>query len=99
MHSILETVGDCVLFVWRALREGFRRPFEFKELIAQIDEIGSKSVPLIVACGLALGLVMSLHTRASMVRFGASSMIPAVLTIAFFREMGPLVTGLLVAGR
>jgi len=42
---------------------------------------------------------MSLHTRASLTRFGAASMIPAVMTIAFFRELGPLVTGLLVAGR
>lgn len=99
MRSILETVGDCVFFAGRAVRDGFRRPFEWKETISQIDEIGSRSVPLILACGLALGIVMSLHTRASMVRFGASSMIPAVLTIAFFREMGPLVTGLLVAGR
>jgi len=46
-----------------------------------------------------LGIVMSVHTRESMVRFGAASMIPAVLTIAFFRELGPLLTGLLVAGR
>lgn len=99
MGSILETVGDCVLFAGRALRDGLRRPFELKEIILQIEEIGSRSILLIVACGLALGLVMSLHTRASMVRFGASSMIPAVLTIAFFREIGPLVTGLLVAGR
>lgn len=99
MHSILETVGDYVLFSWRSFRDGFRHPFEFQETIRQIDEIGSRSVPLILACGLALGMVMSLHTRVSMVRFGASSLIPAVLTVAFFREMGPLVTGLLVAGR
>lgn len=99
MTRVLELIGDCVLFGWRAIRDGVHKPFEFKETARQIDEIGARSVPLILSCGLALGIVMSLHTRASMVRFGAASMIPAVLTITFFRELGPLVTGLLVAGR
>lgn len=81
------------------MRDGVRRPFELQETIRQLAEIGSRSVPLVLSCGLALGVVMSLQTRASLVRFGAASMIPAVLTIAFFREIGPLVTGLLVAGR
>ncbi len=99
MTKLLESIGDCVLFGWRVFREGIRRPFELPEFAKQIVDIGSRSVPLIVACGLALGVVMSVHTRASMVRFGAESMIPAVLTISFFRELGPLVSGLLVAGR
>jgi phospholipid/cholesterol/gamma-HCH transport system permease protein len=99
MIKLLESIGDCVLFGWRVFRECLRRPLELKELANQVAEIGSRSVPLIVACGLALGVVMSVHTRASMVRFGAESMIPAVLTISFFLELGPLVTGLLVAGR
>ncbi|MEO5926408.1 MAG: ABC transporter permease [Bryobacteraceae bacterium] len=99
MTKALETIGDCALFGYRILREAARPPYELRELARQIVEIGSRSVPLIVSCGLALGIVMSVHTRESMVRFGAASMIPAVLTIAFFRELGPLVTGLLVAGR
>lgn len=99
MTKLFESIGECILFGGRALRNFFTAPFEFRELNRQIKEIGSRSVPLIVSCGLALGVVMSVHTRASMVRFGAASMIPAVLTIAFFRELGPLVTGLLVAGR
>jgi phospholipid/cholesterol/gamma-HCH transport system permease protein len=99
MTKIFESIGDCILFGWRIFREGFRRPFELNELARQVVEIGSRSVPLVLSCGLALGVVMSVHTRTSMVRFGAASMIPAVMTIAFFRELGPLVTGLLVAGR
>jgi phospholipid/cholesterol/gamma-HCH transport system permease protein len=83
----------------RVIRDCFHSPFEFEETGRQIVEIGSGSAPLIVACGLAIGVVMSLQTRASMTRFGAASMIPAVLTIAMFRELGPLVTGLLVSGR
>lgn len=97
--TFLEAAGEFSLFGGRAIRDAFRRPFEIQEIGHQIVEIGSRSVPLIIPCGMALGIVMSLHTRASLARFGASSMIPAALTIATFRELGPMVTGLLVAGR
>jgi phospholipid/cholesterol/gamma-HCH transport system permease protein len=97
--NLLEITGDVGLFGMRVVRNIFHAPFEIEETGRQIVEIGTRSVPLIVACGLAIGVVMSLHTRASMTRFGAASMIPAVLTIAMFRELGPLVTGLLVSGR
>jgi phospholipid/cholesterol/gamma-HCH transport system permease protein len=97
--TFLETAGEFGLFAGRVVRDALRRPFEIREIGRQIREIGTRSVPLIVPCGIALGIVMSLHTRASLVRFGASSLIPAALTIATFRELGPMVTGLLVAGR
>ncbi len=83
----------------RVFRNIFKLPLETAETGRQIVEIGSRSAALIICCGFAMGIVMDLHTRASMVRFGASSMIPAVMTIAFFREMGPLIAGLLIAGR
>lgn len=97
--TFLETAGDFGLFGGRVVRDAFRRPFEVQEIGRQIVEIGTRSVPLIIPCGMALGIVLSLHTRSSLVRFGASSLIPAAMTIATFRELGPMVTGLLVAGR
>ena len=97
--KFLETAGEFGLFSGRVVRDALRRPFEIREIGRQIREIGTRSVPLIIPCGMALGIVMSLHTRASLVRFGASSLIPAALTIATFRELGPMVTGLLVAGQ
>jgi phospholipid/cholesterol/gamma-HCH transport system permease protein len=97
--DFLESTGELGLFGVRVVRDFFHGPFEAKELARQILEVGSRSVPLIVACGFAVGVVLSLHTRASMTRFGAGSMIPALLTIAMFRELGPLVCGLLISGR
>jgi phospholipid/cholesterol/gamma-HCH transport system permease protein len=97
--KVLEATGELGLFGARVVREFFRAPFEFDEVVEQLQEIGSRSVPLIAACGFAVGVVLSLHTRASMTRFGAASMIPALLTIAMFRELGPLMCGLLVSGR
>jgi phospholipid/cholesterol/gamma-HCH transport system permease protein len=97
--NFLETTGEMWLFGARVVRDLFHRPFELEEIGRQILEVGSRSVPLIAACGFAVGVVLSLHTRASMTRFGAASMIPALLTIAMFRELGPLVAGLLISGR
>ena len=55
-------------------------------------------MPLIGASGFAVGVVLSLHTRASLERFGAEALVPAGLGIALIRETGPLTAGLLLAG-
>lgn len=97
--SPLSAVGDAALFAMRAARELFRPPYEFRESIRQLYELGFKSAPLIAVSGLAIGVVLSMHTRASLQRFGAESMIPAGLAIALVRETGPLTAGLLLSGR
>jgi phospholipid/cholesterol/gamma-HCH transport system permease protein len=97
-HS-LEWVGELGHFIWQVCRATVTRPFEGRELIRQIDEIGSKSLPLVVMAGAAIGAVLSLETRDSLVRFGAKSMLPAAVVFAIVHEMGPIVTGLVVSGR
>ncbi len=77
----------------------FRAPLELGETARQVFELGWRSLPLIAAAGFAVGAVMSMHTRASLERFGAEALIPAGLALALFKETGPLVTGLLFAGR
>jgi phospholipid/cholesterol/gamma-HCH transport system permease protein len=97
--AALAWVGEVSLFGARALIEAFRPPYEFREIARHTFEIGWKSTPLITTAGFAIGVVLSMHTRASLERFGAEAMIPAGLAIALVRETGPLVTALLVAGR
>jgi phospholipid/cholesterol/gamma-HCH transport system permease protein len=99
LTNVLEMVGKVGLFGLRAAIGSFRRPFEGGQIVRQLGEIGSKSLPLVIASGFALGAVMTFHTRSTLVMFGATSIIPAVQALAFFLEIGPLVTGLLVAGR
>jgi len=99
LTNVFELAGKVSLFGLRAAVDSFRRPFEGEQIVSQLAEIGSKSLPLVIACGFALGAVMTLHTRSTLVMFGAASIIPAVQALAFFLEIGPLVTGLLVAGR
>lgn len=76
-----------------------RRPFELTEIVRQIYMIGWRSLPLVAMSGVAIGVVLSMHTRATMERFGAEALIPAALAIALIAETGPLMTGLLVSGR
>ena len=97
--ALLAAVGELSLFGARALLEAFRPPYEFREVIRHIFEIGWRSTPLVATSGFAIGVVLSMHTRASLERFGAEAMIPAGLAIALVRETGPLVTALLVSGR
>src|SRR5690606_17126049 len=95
----LAGVGDAALFAARALREAVRPPYEVRETLRQLYELGCRSVPLIAVSGFAVGVVLSMHTRSSLARFGAEGLIPAGLAIALVRETGPLVAGLLLAGR
>jgi phospholipid/cholesterol/gamma-HCH transport system permease protein len=97
--SLLADAGDLSLFAFKAAREIVTPPFEFRETLRQLQELGLRSAPLIAVSGLAVGVVMSLHTRATLERFGAESMIPAGLAIALIRETGPLTAGLLLSGR
>ena len=97
--SFLAGVGDVALFASKALRSVWTPPFEVGETIRQIYELGFRSAPLIAVSGMAVGVVLSMHTRASLERFGAESMIPAGLAIALVRETGPLPAGLLLSGR
>ena len=97
--AALAGVGEISLFGLRALREAVLPPYEFGEIARHVFEIGWRSLPLIATSGFAIGIVLSMHTRASLERFGAEAMIPAGLAIALIRETGPLVTALLVAGR
>ncbi len=91
--------GGFCLFAGHVIRESLRPPFEWGELLKQVVSVGHRSVPLIILSGLAVGSVLSMHTRSTLERFGAEAMIPTALAFALVKETGPLVTGLLVAGR
>jgi len=95
----LAQVGVAAAFAFRVMRDAFRLPFEWNILWEEAADQGCRSLPLILAAGTSLGLVMTLHTRNELIRFGASASIPAVQALSFFVEIGPLVAGLLIAGR
>src|SRR5882724_7386295 len=77
----------------------FTRPVEGREFLRQLDSIGSKSLPLVALAGAATGAVLSMQTHDSLSRFGAKSMLPAVIFYSLIKETGPIITGLVVSGR
>jgi phospholipid/cholesterol/gamma-HCH transport system permease protein len=99
INGFLEWFGGLGIFTWRVMRSVAKPPFEGRELLRQLDEIGSKSFPLVALAGAAVGAVLALESRYSLVRFGAKSMLPAAVIFSIIHEMGPIVTGLVVSGR
>ncbi len=92
-------IGGVALFGARAIAGAFRPPYEGGEILRHLHHFGLRSMPLIATSGFAIGIVLSMHTRASLESFGAEAVIPAGLGLALVRETGPLTCGLLVAGR
>ena len=99
MRRYLEFIGNLGLFAQRAARRALVPPFELRMILQQIEVAGSGSLPLVLSAGFALGIVLAFHTESTLVRFGAQALIPTVQSLGFFNEIGPLVAGLLVAGR
>jgi phospholipid/cholesterol/gamma-HCH transport system permease protein len=97
--GFFELAGSLAVFGLRALIDAFRPPFELGEIARHVYQFGLRSMPLILSSGFAIGVVLSMHTRATLARFGAEAMIPAGLAVALIRETGPLTAGLLVSGR
>jgi phospholipid/cholesterol/gamma-HCH transport system permease protein len=99
IYRSLEWFGDLGDFSWKVIRATVTKPFEFREIVRQFDEIGSKSLPLVALAGAAVGTVLALESRSSLEHFGAKSMLPAAVLYSIIHEMGPVVTGLVVSGR
>jgi phospholipid/cholesterol/gamma-HCH transport system permease protein len=97
--SCVEWFGELGMFCRRMLRAAMLPPFEFRELIRQLDVVGARSFPLVALAGAATGVVLSLETRDSLSRFGAKSFLPAVIVFSIIKESGPVITGLVVSGR
>lgn len=97
--SFFEWIGNLGMFCVRLVSATITPPYEGKEFLRQFDELGSKSLPLVMLAGAATGVVLTLSTRDSLVRFGAKSFLPAVAIFSILKESGPIITALVVSGR
>ena len=98
-NNFLTDLSDFFLFIGRIIRETFSRDFEFKEFLLQCFQIGYKSLPLISVTGIIIGLVLTIQSRPALLSFGAVSMLPGMVAISLIREMGPVITALICAGK
>lgn len=98
-REIAVEIGEIALFTRRFFREVFNPPFEFKELLRQSYIIGNKSIFLVATTGFIMGLVLTLQTRPTMAQFGAEAWMPSMVGISIVREIGPVITALICAGK
>jgi phospholipid/cholesterol/gamma-HCH transport system permease protein len=99
LKEYFHQAGEISLFAWRFLTEFFRPPYEWKELLRQCYLIGNKSFGLVGATGFIMGIVLTLQTRPTLIEFGAESWMPSMVGIAIVREIGPVLTALICAGK
>jgi phospholipid/cholesterol/gamma-HCH transport system permease protein len=92
-------MAELARFSVNVFKEGIRPPYEFKEVLNQCYEIGIKSFVLVGVTAFILGLVLVMQSRPTMIEFGAGSYLPAMSSISIVREIGPLVTALICAGK
>jgi phospholipid/cholesterol/gamma-HCH transport system permease protein len=98
-HNFLTDFADFFLFLSQICKETFSRDFEFREFLRQSFKIGYKSLPLISVTGFIMGLVLTIQARPSLVHFGAVSLLPGMVAVSLIREMGPVITALICAGK
>ena len=92
-------IGCFFMFIWNILRSLFRMPFYFKQLFENMIEIGYFSIPVVGMTAIFTGAVLVLQSYTGFSRFSAESSIPNVVVISITRELGPVLAGLMVAGR
>lgn len=83
----------------RALGNLFRRPLYFADIIEQADLIGWGSLSIVMLAGLSTGAVLAQNSASTLERFGSLSLIGQLVSIGMVRQLGPIMTGLMVAGR
>ncbi|MBI3696363.1 MAG: ABC transporter permease [Acidobacteria bacterium] len=92
-------VQEFVLLSGRDIANLFRRPHYWTDVMLQMDIIGVGSLPLVVLVGLFTGAVLALQMFATLATFGASAQTGKMVAFSLVRELGPVLTSLMVAGR
>jgi phospholipid/cholesterol/gamma-HCH transport system permease protein len=99
LELFLNDVGNATAFVLKVVKNTFGKDFEFNQFLRQCFAIGNKSLALISVTGIIIGLVLTIQSRPVLVNFGAVSMLPGMVAISIIREMGPVITALICAGK
>ncbi len=92
-------MGRTSLFGIRFFKEVFSPPYEFKELLVQCYNIGFKSLFLVTVTGFIMGVVLTLQSRPTLAEFGAESWLPGMVALSLIREIAPVITALICAGK
>lgn len=99
LKNVFTDAGNVTRFTARFFKEVFKPPYEIKEFIRQCYTIGYKSLPLVSITGFIMGLVLTLQSRPTLAEFGAESWLPGMVALSLIREIAPVITALICAGK
>jgi len=97
--GILEYLGGLGTLLSQTARAAFTRPFYGSEVVAQMDELGVKSLSITGITAFSVGMVLALQTAYALAAFGGKMFIGQVVAVSLVRELGPVLTSLMVGGR
>lgn len=93
------TIGGLTSFAIEYFKYVFLPPYEIREIKKHMDELGVKTLPIVSVTGFIIGLVLAMQSQPVLVRFGAESFLPGMVALSVVRELGPVITALIFAGR
>ncbi len=99
IYNFFVTISGLSIFNWEILKQAFIPPFEISEIKKHMNELGVKTFPIVSITGFILGLVIVMQSEPVFVRFGASDYLPGATAISIVRELAPVITALIFAGR
>ena len=102
LHSLkefFENLSKLHIFMLKFFVNAVKPPFDFSEIAKHMYELGVKTMPIVSITGIIIGFVLALQSQPVLARFGAESFLPAMVSISVVRELGPVLTALIFAGR
>ncbi|MCE1187680.1 MAG: ABC transporter permease [Ignavibacteria bacterium] len=92
-------LGNLNSFAFRFFKAMWYPPYDVAEIMRHMYELGVKTMPIVSVTGIIIGLVLAMQSQPVLARFGAESFLPAMVTISVVRELGPVLTAVIFAGR
>jgi phospholipid/cholesterol/gamma-HCH transport system permease protein len=95
----VEETGRVVVLFFQTVKWSLRPPLGFRNTLKQMEEVGVRSIPVVLITAISTGMVLALQSYTGFKRFDAESLVGTVVALSMTRELGPVLTGLIVAGR
>jgi phospholipid/cholesterol/gamma-HCH transport system permease protein len=99
IYAMVQDLGQTFELFLQVVAWSFRPPFEFRNLVKQMEEVGVRSMPVVLVTATFTGMVLALQSYSGFQRFGATSFVGSVVALSITRELGPVFAGLMVSGR
>lgn len=99
IRQFFVSVANLFTFTLRIFKDALIPPYEWGELAKQCYVVGCRSLPLVGITGFIMGLVLTIQSRPTLQQFGAESWLPSMVAVSIVREIGPVITALICAGK